>query len=53
MEQGGVDPRLEWGLEGAIVLARVCPVAVVVDVLRFTTAVEVTVAHGARVAPLR
>jgi 2-phosphosulfolactate phosphatase len=31
-------------------LARVCPVLVVVDVLRFTTAVEVAVAHGVAAA---
>jgi 2-phosphosulfolactate phosphatase len=51
LEQAGFDPRLEWGVEGAVVLAGSCPVLVVVDVLRFTTAVEVAVAGGARVAP--
>jgi 2-phosphosulfolactate phosphatase len=50
-EQAGFDPRLEWGVEGALGLARACPVLVVVDVLRFSTAVEVAVAGGARVAP--
>jgi 2-phosphosulfolactate phosphatase len=49
--QEGFDPRLEWGIEGALALAGSCPVPVVVDVLRFTTAVEAAVAHGARVAP--
>jgi 2-phosphosulfolactate phosphatase len=33
-EQTGFDARLEWGLEGARVLAGACRVVVVVDVLR-------------------
>ena len=52
-EQPGFDPRLEWAAEGASLLARACPVIVVVDVLRFTTAVEVAVARGAEVVPRR
>jgi 2-phosphosulfolactate phosphatase len=52
-EQPASGPHLEWAAEGAILLARVCPVLVVVDVLRFTTAVEVAVSHGAQVVPLR
>ena len=51
-DQPGFDPRLSWAAEGAVVLAQVCPVLVVVDVLRFTTAVEVAVGRGARVVPL-
>jgi 2-phosphosulfolactate phosphatase len=53
LQQAGFDPRLEWAAEGAVLLARACPVLVVVDVLRFTTAVEVAVARGARVVPRR
>jgi 2-phosphosulfolactate phosphatase len=52
-DQPGFDARLEWAPEGAAALARVCPVLVVVDVLRFTTAVEVAVARGALVVPRR
>jgi 2-phosphosulfolactate phosphatase len=52
-DQAGFDPRLAWAAEGAAALARVCPVVVVVDVLRFTTAVEVVVAGGASVVPRR
>jgi 2-phosphosulfolactate phosphatase len=52
-EQPDVDSYLEWGAEGAIALSRACRVLVVVDVLRFTTAVEVAVAHGAHVVPAR
>ena len=49
----GDQPHLEWATEGAVLLAQACPVLVVVDVLRFTTAVEVAVTHGARVVPAR
>jgi 2-phosphosulfolactate phosphatase len=51
LEQTGFDPRLEWAAEGATALARSCPVLVVVDVLRFTTAVEVALSGGATVVP--
>jgi len=44
-EQPGFDARFDWSTEGAVLLARVCPVVVVVDVLRFTTAVGVGVAR--------
>jgi 2-phosphosulfolactate phosphatase len=50
-DQPGFDPRLAWASEGGALLARVCPVLVVVDILRFTTAVDVAVARGARVVP--
>ncbi len=49
--QEGADLRCEWGIEG---LRRVAPGAravVVVDVLRFTTAVSVAVGRGAEVLP--
>jgi 2-phosphosulfolactate phosphatase len=52
-DQPGFDPRMAWASEGGTLLARVCPVLVVVDILRFTTAVEVAVSHGARVVPER
>jgi 2-phosphosulfolactate phosphatase len=52
-EQPGFDPRLAWASEGGTLLAGACPVLVVVDILRFTTAVEVAVAHGALVVPER
>jgi 2-phosphosulfolactate phosphatase len=53
LQQVGFDPRLEWAAEGAALLAHACPALVVVDVLRFGTAVEVAIAHGARVVPHR
>lgn len=50
--QDGFDIRLDWGQEGAARLAVSCPVVVVVDVLRFTTVVDVATARGVRVTPL-
>ena len=52
-KQPGFDPRLAWASEGGTLLAGACPVLVVVDILRFTTAVEVAVANGALVIPER
>lgn len=45
--------RLEWGPEGATLLARDCAAVVVVDVLSFCTAVDVAVGRGAEVLPQR
>jgi 2-phosphosulfolactate phosphatase len=50
-DQSGFDVRCEWGEEGMRQLARCCPVVTVVDVLSFTTAVEVAVGNGAVVYP--
>jgi 2-phosphosulfolactate phosphatase len=49
--QPGSGARFDWGLAGATELGRVCDVLVVVDVLSFTTAVEVAVSRGVRVHP--
>jgi 2-phosphosulfolactate phosphatase len=49
--QHGSGARFEWGLSGAAELSRVCAVLVVVDVLSFTTAVEIAVSRGMRVHP--
>ncbi|MGN9811843.1 2-phosphosulfolactate phosphatase [Micromonospora sp. BQ11] len=49
--QPGSGARFDWGLAGAAELGRVCAALVVVDVLSFTTAVEVAVGRGIRVHP--
>jgi 2-phosphosulfolactate phosphatase len=48
-----VDVRLEWGPTGAAALAPECDVAVVVDVLTFSTTVSVAADRGVRVRPYR
>lgn len=49
--QPGAGVRFDWGLAGASELGRVCAVLVVVDVLSFTTSVDVAVGRGMRVHP--
>jgi 2-phosphosulfolactate phosphatase len=49
--QRGSGARFDWGLAGAAELSKACAVLVVVDVLSFTTAVDVAVGRGMRVHP--
>lgn len=49
--QAGFDARFEWGAEGLRRLGPVSAVLVIVDVLRFTTAIDVAVSRGAVVYP--
>lgn len=49
--QEGFDVRFDWGPAGVEAIA--CSYVVIVDVLRFTTAVEAAVSRGARVYPYR
>jgi 2-phosphosulfolactate phosphatase len=51
-EQDGFDLRIEWGLDGVRALGPHCAVLVIVDVLVFTTTVDVVVGQGARVLPM-
>ncbi|QUF07197.1 2-phosphosulfolactate phosphatase [Actinosynnema pretiosum subsp. pretiosum] len=50
--QQGCQVRLEWGGEGVSALGGECAVLVVVDVLSFTTAVDIAVSRGASVRPV-
>jgi len=49
--QPGTGVRFDWGPAGAAELARVCAALVLVDVLSFSTSVEIAVARGIRVHP--
>lgn len=49
--QPGTGVRFDWGIAGASELGRVCAALVVVDVLSFTTSVDVAVGRGMRVHP--
>ncbi|MEU5690419.1 2-phosphosulfolactate phosphatase [Actinosynnema sp. NPDC020468] len=51
--QEGYQLRLEWGGEGVSALGGLCAVLVVVDVLSFSTAVDIVVARGGAVRPVR
>lgn len=51
--QSGFAYRFDWGLDGLHALAPNCDVIVVVDVLRFTTAVSAAVDADATVFPFR
>ena len=52
-DPSGYDIRCEWGLAGVETLGPVSDVIVIVDVLTFSTAVDVAVARGAAVLPYR
>jgi 2-phosphosulfolactate phosphatase len=52
-EQAGFGARFEWGIEGVRRLGSLSDVLVIVDVLSFSTAVDVAVSRGARVLPYR
>ncbi|QUH00957.1 2-phosphosulfolactate phosphatase [Saccharopolyspora erythraea] len=49
----GAEVRLAWGSDGVRALAPGCSALIVVDVLSFSTAVDVATSTGARVLPLR
>ena len=48
--QDGFGVRLEWGMEGVEALAPHCTVLVIVDVLSFSTTVDMIVGQGGRIA---
>jgi 2-phosphosulfolactate phosphatase len=49
-EQDGFDLRVEWGLDGVRALGPHCAVLVIVDVLSFTTTVDIAVGRDERAA---
>jgi 2-phosphosulfolactate phosphatase len=51
LEQSGFNVRFEWGLQGTKTVAAGSSVVIVVDVLSFSTAVDVAVSRGAFVYP--
>jgi 2-phosphosulfolactate phosphatase len=51
-EQAGNGVRLEWGREGVDALGKACAVLVVVDVLSFSTTVDLVLGQGSEVLPL-
>jgi 2-phosphosulfolactate phosphatase len=51
-EQDTFDLRLEWGRDGVAALGPRCAVLIIVDVLVFTTTVDVALGRGGRVLPL-
>jgi Phosphosulfolactate phosphohydrolase and related enzymes len=50
-DQQEFDIRCEWGVIGVTVLAPVSDVVIIVDVLSFSTCVDIAVDHGATVFP--
>jgi 2-phosphosulfolactate phosphatase len=52
-DQAEYDLRCEWGMQGLLALAPASDSVVIVDVLSFSTAVDIAVSNGACVFPYR
>ncbi|MCB0686072.1 MAG: 2-phosphosulfolactate phosphatase [Saprospiraceae bacterium] len=51
--QGEYDIRLEWGIKGIEILAPISDVIIIVDVLSFSTCVDIATSRGAIIYPYR
>lgn len=49
--QGEFDVKLEWGLDGVETLRSVSDVVIIVDVLSFSTCVDIATSRGAQIFP--
>jgi 2-phosphosulfolactate phosphatase len=52
-DQAEYDLKCEWGLEGLLALQPASDAVVIVDVLSFSTAVDIALSKGASVLPCR
>jgi 2-phosphosulfolactate phosphatase len=52
-DQSEYDLRCEWGMHGLLTLSLISDAVIIVDVLSFSTAVDLVVARGASVLPYR
>ncbi|HKX30067.1 MAG TPA: hypothetical protein VJ302_20425, partial [Blastocatellia bacterium] len=52
-DQSEFEIRCEWGRQGASLLAPISDLLIIVDVLSFSTAVEIATARGAVIYPYR
>jgi len=52
-DQHAFDIRLEWGVHGVQLLAPVSDVIIIVDILSFSTCVDLATGRGAMIYPYR
>jgi len=50
-DQAEYDLRCEWGIQGLLAAEAMCDAVVIVDVLSFSTAVDIAISNGASVLP--
>jgi 2-phosphosulfolactate phosphatase len=51
--QDDFDVRFDWGLDGLLNVAGDCDAIIIVDVLSFSTSVDIALARGAKIFPAR
>jgi 2-phosphosulfolactate phosphatase len=52
-EQAEFDIRCEWGMSGVKKLSSISDIVIIVDVMSFSTCVDIAVSNGASVIPYR